>query len=395
METNPFLGCPNYQAGKDDKYAQCLLNMTGNPDPCTLIRDLHRAKEFRAYFLAIIPFILSVITIIINLVFIYLVWFHIFRKGRSSKKRYTFLINRSISAVIAQILLYVVLIAWKAKSLHYSSATIFLLVGGLSILTHTGTYLAVTWMLYRAVTTPLWYKKNITMSLCLWIIGVIWLLSVGVSILFGLLGATLFYPNTAPIHCEFYHCQFPMAVTLVIIFLFSFFAVITFYLVMVLRIRMKNAGIGDQSRSKDGNERERLVTHDRNIRTMNRLSLNLVAFSISKLPLLIVAIVALANLHNLSVLGYGAKVPCKTFEHGRLFYEVECLASIAAILWLFGMSLDPVISIGTDPIFMEDLRKRYKQVCFFARRIRSCKSKPSLSREATLTTEEVNSSGEF
>ncbi|KAI6239114.1 G-PROTEIN-RECEP-F1-2 domain-containing protein [Aphelenchoides fujianensis] len=358
---NPFANCRDYRGEKDDKYVQCLANTSG--DPCTLIRDLHRAKEFRTYFLAIIPFVLSVVCIVINLLFIYLAYLHVLRRRRSSKKRYTFLINRSISAVIAQILLYIVLITWKARKLQYSSAAMFLLVGGLSILIYSGTYLIVT---------PLWYKQKVTIQLCLWIIAIIWVLSVGFSIMFGLLGATLFYPESAPIHCEYYRCQFPMS------------------------IRLKNASISDQRGQQEGNTQERLVTHERNVRTLNRLSMNLIAFAVSKLPLLIVATVALSNLHDLtSHLGFGDKAPCKTFSNASLFYQVEILASIAAILWLLGMSVDPLISIGSDPIFMEDLKKRYKCLRMYMGRVCSSHKSPRvpLTREPTVT-EELNS-GEF
>jgi hypothetical protein len=76
------------------------------------------------------------------------------------------------------------------------------------------------------------------------------------------------------------------------------------------------------------------------------LSLNLLTFSVSKLPLIVVSLVALVKLHDLSKLGMGIKSFCKTFTYAKLFYKVEILASVAAILWLLGMSIDPIISIG-------------------------------------------------
>lgn len=106
------------------------------------------------------------LTILLNSIFIYLIWVHVFRKGRSlvhplfisfnrtfrSRKRYTFLVNRSAAAVIAQILIYIVLITWKAQAFKYSTATLFLIAGGLSFLVYTLVYLAITFLLYRAIT---------------------------------------------------------------------------------------------------------------------------------------------------------------------------------------------------------------------------------------------------
>jgi hypothetical protein len=146
---NPFKNCPDYKGKKDDKYVDCLSNTTGNP--CDLIENLHKAKEFRGV-MAIIPFILSTFTIVLHSIFIYLVYLHVIRKGRASKKRYMFLVNRSISAIIAQILLYSVLIAWEFHQFKYSTATIFLLVGCLSFFIYTFTYLFMTSLLYKAVT---------------------------------------------------------------------------------------------------------------------------------------------------------------------------------------------------------------------------------------------------
>lgn len=66
---------------------------------------------------------------------------------------------------------------------------------------------------------------------------------------------------------------------------------------------------------------------------MKRLGLNMITFAIGSIPILIVCIVALANLRELSSLGEGSKGPCKTFLHSSLFVEVEILASVAAIVW--------------------------------------------------------------
>lgn len=93
---------------------------------------------------------------------------------------------------------------------------------------------------------------------------------------------------------------------------------------------------------------------DRNIRAMNRLAAHLITFTVSKSPLLVchalqfeeilllfvqaVSIVALINLSELRILGLGHKTPCKTYEKGRLFFQVELLASLAAIIWLLGMT---------------------------------------------------------
>uniref|UniRef100_A0A1I7WUH2 G_PROTEIN_RECEP_F1_2 domain-containing protein n=1 Tax=Heterorhabditis bacteriophora TaxID=37862 RepID=A0A1I7WUH2_HETBA len=90
---------------------------------------------------------------------------------------------------------------------------------------------------------------------------------------------------------------------------------------------------------------------------MNRLGMNMATFAVGSVPILIVCIVALSNLKSLSSLGEGDKSPCKTFIYSRLFVQVEILASVAAIVWLLAMILDPVINTMADYKLMETLKK--------------------------------------
>jgi hypothetical protein len=135
-----------------------------------------------------------------------------------------------------------------------------------------------TFLLYKAVTQPFWYKKNVTIQNCLISILAIWIMSIACSIVLGLYGATLFYPNTSPIPCPYYQCQWPLSIAIVVILTISYSVVIAFYIGMVLRIRWKedNMLIGDTD--SVGKTRERSLTTTRNIRTMNRLSLRFVTF---------------------------------------------------------------------------------------------------------------------
>ena len=99
---------------------------------------------------------------------------------------------------MALLLFYVVIICWKAGGFHYSSAMIFILVGGLNFLSiagllesfyekgydDLGTYIALTCLLYTAVVYPIFYKTNITLKHCYALIAIIWLLSTGASVSF-------------------------------------------------------------------------------------------------------------------------------------------------------------------------------------------------------------------
>ena len=99
-----------------------------------------------------------------------------------SRKRYAFLLSRAISMVIALLFLYIVMVAWKFEMFDYFSAAIFLVVGTMSFLTLTGTYLAMTSLLYTAVVHPLRYRAVVSFDRCLWIIAAIWIVSVGSSV---------------------------------------------------------------------------------------------------------------------------------------------------------------------------------------------------------------------
>lgn len=160
----------------------------------------------------------------------------------------------------------------------------------------------------------------------------------------GIYGATLFYPETAPINCEFYSCQQPLAIVLVITLAICYVTVLAVYVLMFSRMRYRN------KKNMEKSEITRQPSIERNIKAMNRLSFNLISFAMSKLPLLVVSIVALINLEHLSSLGNGEKSPCKTFMNGKLYFDVELLAAIAAIIWLIGgnsmlLRIQKIISI--------------------------------------------------
>ena len=64
-----FANCPyEYRGEEDDKYLYCQLPPRGSF--CQMIEEMHQAKDFRRYFLAIIPLILSVFAIMLNLAFV-------------------------------------------------------------------------------------------------------------------------------------------------------------------------------------------------------------------------------------------------------------------------------------------------------------------------------------
>ncbi|TKR76623.1 hypothetical protein L596_017737 [Steinernema carpocapsae] len=360
-----FENCAKEYRPSDFKYATC--NIHYDQDRCVLLRDLHAAKEFRSVFLAIFPFILATIAIIFNIIFVVLGLVLFCNQQVSSKKRYAFLLSRSISTLMALILFYIVMIFWKTGGFQYSSATIFLLMGCLTFLTLTGTYLAMTTLLYIAIAHPLYYKSNVTLVKCLIIIGVIWAVAITFSVFVGLFGATLFYHDSAPFYCDYATCQQPIAIVVVIILSICYVSVMVFYVSMLVRMRIHHARRLIENRTRD-TVVSITTGKQTNIRAMNRLSLNLGVFAISKCPILIVAIVALANLEHLASLGNGSKSPCKTYLNGSLYLQVEILASIAAIVWLIGMIADPIVNMTCDERFRRLLKQAPQQFSFAVNR---------------------------
>ncbi|CAD5215952.1 unnamed protein product [Bursaphelenchus okinawaensis] len=338
MNINPFEHCEEYTPIKDDKYIPCH-NFTEDEDPCWYLEELHTTKDFRQLSLAVVPFILSSLTLLFNIIFIYVVAKLVLYRRKSSRKRYSFLINRALSTLTTQILFYVLLIIWKAGGLSYWTTCILLCLGGVSVFTHAGTYIVMTWLLYEAVARPLWYKMKVVMRFCLWLIFGIWMVAGVLSLGLGLILATLFYPDTTPIDCEYHTCQFPVFFCFVVVISLSYFSVIFFYSFMLIRIRMK-----DKFRNAADD-----TTMSRNMKTLRRLALNLLTFSIWKIPLIGIGIAALLDLDELRQLGYDEKSSCKTFLKAKLFYKAELFGSISLWLWLLGLGMDPIINIICDP----------------------------------------------
>ena len=111
------------------------------------------------------------------------------------------------------------------------------------------------------------------------------------QIAFGLLGATLFYPDTAPISCSYERCQVPFAYAFVVLATLSYLIVIVLYAILVFRIhrqsrilnRAGGSGGGGSGVESDGLQndsvRERAMARARNVRTINRLSMSMCTFS--------------------------------------------------------------------------------------------------------------------
>uniref|UniRef100_A0A1I7V6P4 G_PROTEIN_RECEP_F1_2 domain-containing protein n=1 Tax=Loa loa TaxID=7209 RepID=A0A1I7V6P4_LOALO len=267
-----FQNCSYEYRIKDIKYAQCHIFTDANP--CKLLKELHEAKDFRKYFFGTIPLILATFAILINIAYGILLIELWRRKKLISMCRHSFLLSRTISSILALILLYIVLIAWKLEIFQYASAAAFILIGSLSFLTLAGTYVAMTTLLYLAIVHPLRYRYAVNVSRCFIVITILWLISIAFS------------------------------------------------------------GIDIAAKS--------------NVRTMNRLALNMVTFTAGSLPILIVMAIAAINLKNFAILGLGDKSSCKTFLYGRLFLQVEILACIAAIVWVLAMIFDPIINFFAD-----------------------------------------------
>ncbi|ETN77039.1 hypothetical protein NECAME_11340 [Necator americanus] len=369
-----FHDCPyEFIPGRDEKYALC--NITNGDSPCFLLKELHKAKEFRIYGFAVVPIILSILAMILNVTYLAIQLKIYLKEEESARKRYLFLISRTLSTIMALLLLYVVIICWKASGFSYASVMIFLLLGGLNFLSITGTYIALSILLYTAIVHPFYYHSELTIKHCYVLIALISLFSTIASVskvtatefavldrifpcfktCVGLWGATLFYPDSAPVSCTFRGCQKPLAILIVIGLSMSYGSVLGIYAALIIRlqIRLRRSRISLDRTTKSDHNDERQLTH---MRAMNRLGMNMVTFAVGSVPILIVCIVAMVNLRSLSSLGEGERSPCKTYLNSRLFVQVEILAATAAIVWLLAMIFDPLINTAADRKIMAMLR---------------------------------------
>ncbi|KHJ82560.1 hypothetical protein OESDEN_17746, partial [Oesophagostomum dentatum] len=134
-----FQDCANeFIPGKDEKYALC--NITTGESPCELLKELHKAKEFRIYGFAVVPVTLSVLAMILNVTYLAIQLKIYMKEEESARKRYLFLISRTLSTIMTLLLLYVVIICWQVSGFSYASTMIFMLLGGLNFLSITGRF---------------------------------------------------------------------------------------------------------------------------------------------------------------------------------------------------------------------------------------------------------------
>ena len=98
--------------------------------------------------------------------------------------------------------------------------------------------------------------------------------------IFGLLSATLFYPDTSPIGCDYHFCLKPLAYVFVVFITPSYCSVILMYTLLGLRVHYRNKGCdSDENELKHSTERERNICRERNVRTLNRLSFSMCTFT--------------------------------------------------------------------------------------------------------------------
>ncbi|CAD6188324.1 unnamed protein product [Caenorhabditis auriculariae] len=361
-----FQNCSNiFIANKDEKYAKCTIPK--GEDACNLLKELHRAKEFRTYFLAVLPIVLSVIAFLLNITYFVILIRCFISDDNNYRKRYVFLMSRTVSILLANVLLYVVVIVWKSDGFVYTSAMIFIFLGALNFLSVTGTYIGLTTLLYTAITHNFWYRYSLRLKHCVAGVALMWLLSAASSICVGLWGATLFYPDSAPVSCELETCQRPLAICIVVCLALCYSTVLGLYVLMMIRLHLITRNSTFVKTKSATN----------NMTAIKRLGLNMLTFAVGTIPILIVCIVAVSNLGELAFLGEGDKTPCKSFTNSPLFVEVEILASVAAIFRLIAMIIDPVINTLAD----QKMSRMFKNGA--VRLGRSIKSLRTLSTQRT------------
>ncbi|GMT20619.1 hypothetical protein PFISCL1PPCAC_11916, partial [Pristionchus fissidentatus] len=354
-----FQGCQSiFRPGSDDKYANC--NVSDAAEACRLLDKLHEVKEYRRYFLAIVPVVLSVFAFIFNAIFLFLQW-SVWRKaGSGHRKRYALILFRSVTSLLTLICFYILLIVWQGGGLNYASVAVFIFIGSHDFICIASTYFVLTGILYTAVVHPIFYKTKFRLLHCYVIIGCIYLVTTILSVCFGLFEATLFYPDTTPIFCPVDTCGFPVAIVIVVLLILGTASVVLIYTVLLLRMRARNrAELHTMSvkstESRASQKRSSVVA-------MNRLAINMLTFTIATLPLVAISIYTLANFSNLSTLGQGEKSPCKTYLNADLFVEIELLASAAALIWVLSMLIDPVVNTLADPKLIEETKRIFHLV---------------------------------
>ncbi|GMS90383.1 hypothetical protein PENTCL1PPCAC_12558, partial [Pristionchus entomophagus] len=349
-----FQGCPNYRpSGSDDKYGYC--NVTDPVEACRLLGKLHEVKEYRTYFLAIVPVVLSVFAFVFNALFLFLQWMVWRRAGSGHRKRYALILFRSSTSLLTLLCFYILLIVWQGGGLNYASVAVFIFIGSHDFFCIASTYLVLTGILYTAVVHPIFYKLKFRLVHCYAIVGCIYLVTMILSVCIGLFEATLFYPDTTPITCPVDKCGFPVAIVIVVLLALGTATVVLLYIILLFRMRARNraelhTASVKSNESRSSQKRSSVVA-------MNRLAINMSTFTIATLPLLAISIYTLANFSNLSTLGQGEKSPCKTYLNSDLFVELELLASAAALIWVLSMAIDPVVNTFSDPKLVEEAKR--------------------------------------
>ncbi|VDK41687.1 unnamed protein product [Anisakis simplex] len=274
-----------------------------------------------------IPFSLSLLAALFNGTFGVLTLHFYMRCKRFVDHHHALLLSETISALLHQLLLYCSLIAMSFNSeFGYTSTAAFFSIALATLFVHSGSYFANTSLLFLAIVRPLKYRSPLTARQSIRLLTVIWLSSSLIATCMGLSAAALFYPQSTSIKCLLDRCKWPLGFMIVCVFAIFYVVVILLYLIMIWHLNKRR----------------------HNDMQKQRLTLQLIAFTLSGAPILGVSAFTLLNLDRIKLLGLESSSPCAFFLKCDLFAQAERLVCVNVSACILPMIIVPLINCYVD-----------------------------------------------
>ncbi|KHN70611.1 hypothetical protein Tcan_01310, partial [Toxocara canis] len=167
----------------------------------------------------------------------------------------------------------------------------------------------------------------------------------------GLSTATVFFPLAAPLECTLEHCQWPLGFAIVSIFAIFYMVVIALYMVMLWHMNLRRCNAQSDDRDR--------VLWESSVRAMKRLTLQVIAFTLSGAPILAVSSFTLAHLDQIELLGLENASPCAFIVKGKLIGQAERLVCINVSAWILPMISVPLSSCYVYSNIHELIRHKF------------------------------------
>uniref|UniRef100_A0A8R1YW08 G protein-coupled receptor n=1 Tax=Pristionchus pacificus TaxID=54126 RepID=A0A8R1YW08_PRIPA len=313
--------CGDYDSNIDQIYINC----SNSNDACAKLKDLHLASAYTTGPLVISVIVLSVFTLFFHLLYsilIYIVWI---REKFRGLKRTAIVADRSAATIFSITLIYALLILWHASGFTFITASIILVTAAVHYLWIANNFFCMTILMYVAVMQPIFYKTRLKLKHLLFTGWGLALVGTTIGILLGFIAASLLFPSDSIFPCPISTCQYPFAISTLILLCIAYLLMVICYFIIIVRLRKRI-----------------------HILALFSLRVSFGVITLVYVSAIVTYTIAIVNFESIAGLGDSFASPCSRLNSGSSLLLCCNLVGATTICWLIGMTIDALFNLATE-----------------------------------------------